>query len=307
MLNASDFIHPEDEAALRELESIPALSGIVKKVMEFGYENIRYGVNMASSIRLSPTQLPHIYNRLPPICEQLGIAQPEFYLEMNPIPNAYTSGETRVFICVTSGLVEMMDEEELDAVIAHECGHILCHHVMYSMVAQYALSGIDSLGLLGSLAKPAIYSLLYWNRKSELSADRCAAVVTSPDVVARVMARLSGGPKSITEDINMKEWASQADVYDSFANENLWNKAQQASVLMDMSHPYSAIRVREILKWAQSYEYQHLVQMLRLGRSNLKCPGCHSSVLPEWEYCMFCGKKLRNEGNGDPSEGTTIR
>lgn len=80
-------------------------------------------MNMASTIRLSPTQFPEIYKHLPPICERLGIQEPEFYLEMNPTPNAYTAGDTRVFIVVTSSLVEMMDDEELDAILAHECGH----------------------------------------------------------------------------------------------------------------------------------------------------------------------------------------
>ena len=292
MISASEFIHPEDEADLKELESIPGLGTVVKKVLELGYENLRYGMNMASAIRLSPTQLPEIYNHLPPICMMLGIGEPEFYLEMNPMPNAYTSGETRVFICVTSGLVEMMDDEELDAVLAHECGHILCHHVMYNMVAQYVLKGVDSLGLLGTLAKPAVYSLLYWSRKAELSCDRCGSVVTSPETVARVMARLAGGPKSVTGNICLKEWAAQADVYDQFMNENLWNKAQQVSEYADHSHPMAAVRVREILKWGNSSQYHRLKQQILLNKSAVKCQKCGSNVLPDWSYCKSCGTKL---------------
>ena len=67
MIRPSEFIHPEDEAALRQLESIPGFPAIAKKVLELGYEKMQYGINMASSIRLSPTQLPNIYNHLPPI------------------------------------------------------------------------------------------------------------------------------------------------------------------------------------------------------------------------------------------------
>ena len=125
MIKPSEFIHPEDAAALRQLESIPGFPALAKKVLELGIEKLQYGLNMASTIRLSPTQLPELYKHLPPICERLGIKEPEFYLEMNPMPNAYTSGDTRVFIVVTSGLVEMMDDEEFDAILAHECGHIL--------------------------------------------------------------------------------------------------------------------------------------------------------------------------------------
>ena len=154
MINPSDFIHPEDAAALRTLESIPGFPALVKKFLQIGLEQMQYGVNMASTIRLSPTQLPHLYNHLPPICKRLGIAEPEFYLEMNPVPNAWTFGDTKIYITITSGLVELLNDEELNAVIAHECGHILCRHVLYHSLAEYVLRGVDSLGLLGKLALP---------------------------------------------------------------------------------------------------------------------------------------------------------
>ncbi|MGM9736037.1 MAG: M48 family metalloprotease [Candidatus Cryptobacteroides sp.] len=292
MISPSEFIHPEDAAALRQLESIPGFPALAKKVLELGYEKLKYGVNMASTIRLSKTQLSDLYNHLPPICEKLGIAEPEFYLEMSPFPNAYTFGDTRIFIVVTSGLVEMMDDEELDAVIAHECGHILCRHVVYNMVAQCIRLGLDALGILGSIAKPVEYALLYWSRKAELSCDRCASIITSPDVVASMMARLSGGPKSITGNLNMAEWASQADKYDEIQNDGLWNKTLQLAVIISQDHPFSAVRVREIYKWGDSSQYRNLMNNLRLSSSGRTCPGCGRNVSPEWAYCRFCGTKL---------------
>ncbi len=141
MITPSEFIHPEDAAALRQMENIPGFPALVKKILALGYEQLQYGMNMASNIRLSKSQLPDLYKHLPPICQKLGIEEPEFYLQMNPIPNAFTFGDSKIYITVTSGLVEMMDDEELDAVLAHECGHILCHHVLYNSVAKLLLSG----------------------------------------------------------------------------------------------------------------------------------------------------------------------
>ena len=160
MINPSDFIHPEDAAALEQLESIPGFPAFVKKVLELGLEQMQYGINMASAIRLSPTQLPDIYHHLPPICEKLGIEEPEFYLKMDPVPNAWTFGDTRKYITITSGLVEVLNDRELDAVIAHECGHILCRHVLYHSIATYILNGIDSLGILGACTVPIQYAIL---------------------------------------------------------------------------------------------------------------------------------------------------
>ena len=293
MIRESEFIHPEDAAALRQLESIPGFPALVKKILSLGLEQMQYGVNMASAIRLSPTQLPELYNHLPPICDKLGIDEPEFYLEMNPVPNAWTFGDTRIYITITSGLVEMMDNEELDAIIAHECGHIICRHVLYHSVARYILSGADSLGVLGALTVPIQYAILYWYRKSELSCDRCSSIVTSPEVVSRVMARLAGGPKELTKDINMEEWARQADKYDEIRTDGLWNKTLQLYVTMGLDHPFNAVRVREILKWGESLQYLNLKENLESETSGKKCNNCGRSVSPDWTFCKYCGNKLR--------------
>ena len=51
----TEFIHPEDAAALKALKAIPMLSTIVKKIMDVGAEQLQTGLNMASKVRLSPT------------------------------------------------------------------------------------------------------------------------------------------------------------------------------------------------------------------------------------------------------------
>lgn len=294
-MNASDFIHPEDAAALKQLESIPGFPALVKKFYALGYEKLLYGNNMASNIRLSETQLPELYRRLPPICRLLGIPEPEFYLEMNPMPNAYTFGDTKIFIKVTSGLVEMLNEDEIDAVIAHECGHILCRHVLYHNMANLLINGADAFGMLGFFSAPIKYALLYWQRKSELSCDRAGAIATSPETVSRVMVRLSGGPKSITGNVNIEEWARQAEAYEAIRNDGAWNKTLQTLAIMNQDHPFSAVRVREILKWGESQQYRNIVNSLSAAANEegRVCPSCHKPVDPQWKFCLHCGSKLQ--------------
>lgn len=292
-MQPSDFIHPEDAAALRQMESIPGFAALTKKVLAIGLENLQYGMNMASTIRLSEKQLPHIYKHLPPICQQLGIPEPEFYLKMDPVPNAWTFGDTRIYVTVTSSLVEMMSDEEFDAILAHECGHILCRHVLYHTIALWLSSGLASLGILGALGTPVQYALCYWSRKSELSADRAASIITSPEVVASTMARLSGGPKALTEQIDIEEWAKQADEYDHIQNENLWNKALQLAVIAGLDHPFSAVRVREIIKWGKSEQYRMIKKNGSLTNpSSHTCPRCGSIVEDGWHFCRNCGTPL---------------
>ncbi|MDD2961577.1 MAG: M48 family metallopeptidase [Muribaculaceae bacterium] len=293
MIHAQDFIHPEDEAALRNMEAIPGFSVAVKAFLKMGFEKMYHGINMASTIRLSPTQLPKIYNRLPRICNQLGIKEPEFYLQMDPSPNAYTYGDSQIFIVVTSGLLEYLDDEEVDSVIAHECGHIACHHVLYHTMATMLLNG--SMGLLGDILAPIKYALLYWQRKSELSCDRAAALITNVDAVLRTQVRLAGGPKCVTDDINIEEWATQAERYEDIRDGGLWNKTLQVLATMNNSHPFAAVRVREILLWSRSEQYRRIINNLNTKGESSKdrCPNCGNDIDSEWQFCRHCGTKLK--------------
>ena len=124
MIRPADYIHPEDEAALRNMQALPGFAAAMKLFMRYYDEQVTHGLNMANKIRLSETQLPHIYHKLPPKCRKLTIEEPEFYLEMNPVPNAYAMGDTRTLISVTSGLLVYLTEVEVSSVFADECGLI---------------------------------------------------------------------------------------------------------------------------------------------------------------------------------------
>lgn len=289
-IHPSDFIHPEDDAARRNLEAIPGFSTAVKGFLRLGHEQYFHGINMASKIRLSENQLPVLYNRLIPICLKLSIAEPEFYLEMNPMPNAYTFGDTRVFLTITSGLVEYLDDDELNAVIAHECGHIACRHVLYHTMAGMIMKGANSLGFLGNLAMPIQLGLLYWSRRSELSADRAAAVVMgSVAPVVETMVRLSGGSKEITAEVNTDLYAAQAEAYEAL-KEKSWDRVLQTYAIMWQSHPFAAIRVNEIKKWGVSEQFRRISLAIQEGGN--KCIKCGNPISCDWKFCKNCGQSL---------------
>ena len=285
------FIHPFDEAARRKLEAIPGFSIAVKSFLKVGYERMLHGINMASKIRLSSTQLPDIYSLLPPICAKLGISEPELYLEMNPAPNAYTYGDSIISITLTSGLLEYMDKEELIAVIAHECGHIACRHVLYHTMASILLGGGSSL--IQFLSIPMQLGLNFWVRRSELSADRAAVIVCgSQTPVINTMMRLAGGPKKITNNINIEEYASQADYYEKMMADSKWDSILQKYGVLYNTHPYAAVRVSEIIKWCKSDEYRAILEHNEILFSGLLCPACGNPVSNHWHFCKKCGNKL---------------
>ncbi len=100
---SSEFMHPEDMAALENLRALPLFPSFTKAFVAAVPEHLLHGLNLANKIRLGPDQLPELYRLLPPVCATLGVAEPGFFLEMDPQPNAYTTGDTRTFLTVTSG------------------------------------------------------------------------------------------------------------------------------------------------------------------------------------------------------------
>ena len=251
------FIHPEDRAALNNLQAIPGLDTLMKKFMQTVTEDMMHGINMASKIKLGPTQLPEIHGILRETCEKLQIPEPELFLEMNPQPNAYTYGDTKPFVVVNSGIIDLLSKEELKAVIAHECGHILCRHVLYHSLASLLVSaggGIGGIFGLGAISEPLQWALMYWVRRSEFSADRVAAyVINDADVVARTMMRLAGGGADITAHVDMEQFVRQAAEYKKFMKESGKSKLLQNWMVKDMSHPYPAVRAAEVKKWFAGY------------------------------------------------------
>ena len=212
-------------------------------------------------------------------------------LEMNPQPNAYTFGDTRISITVNSGLLQSLSEDEVTTVLAHECGHILCHHVLYHSMAQMLINlGEGMFGLLASLAMPVRLGLMYWIRRSELSADRAAAVVMgSSKPVVDVMIRLSGGPRSLTEKVDLDLYMEQAKEYDLLQN-STWHKALQGLAIMYSDHPFPAVRSREVSDWCRSEQFQRLMNAAGTELHNgPRCPTCGHAVDGSWKFCSRCG------------------
>lgn len=121
---ASMFMHDSDRKALKALKAIPGFSPLLKAFMSIWNERQFQIQNLSGSIKLGENQMPKYYNMLPPICEKSGIDVPDLFLTLDVYPNAWTSGDTKPFITMTSGLIETLPDELIPTVLAHECGHI---------------------------------------------------------------------------------------------------------------------------------------------------------------------------------------
>ena len=124
-------------------------------------------------------------------------------------------------------------------------------------------------------------------------ADRAGAVALgSIEKVVEVQLRLAGGPREITQNVNVEEFVKQADYYDTLQN-NTWDKLLQNYAILGASHPFTAIRVREILKWGKTEQCQRILKNIKLEQDGLICPNCGKPLEKDWIYCKHCGFKLK--------------
>ena len=256
-MRATDIMHPEDAKAIQIIKGVPGYEQLIRMFMKLGYEAQYRGENMANHIRVTTESFPEIYRLFKTVVANVGIQEPELYIYNDPEMNAYTYGETNTFIALSSGAVEKMNGEELMGIISHECGHILCRHTLYSTMFKTLTEMGSVFGVIHrTLFAPLYLALQYWNRKSELSADRCAAVVVDEEVYQSALVKLASGLKDVTG--KARRLVEQGKQYESFKSSSLWYRIQQEYRCMFYSHPQLCTRALELDRWKDSYSYRVL-------------------------------------------------
>lgn len=268
-IDADLYVHPSDKAALATLKAIPGFTQVLKMFMSVWNEKLFKIQNMSTNLKLSERQMTKYYNMLPPICEKLGIEVPELYVKLDVIPNAYTYGDTNPFIVVTSGLFETLPDELIPTVLAHECGHIACHHTLYTTMGRLLLNGTGNVlsyfGGLGNIAmQPIILAFYYWMRCSEFSADRAAMIYdeTSEKIIEMCM-RFAGYDKDIDAEGNVDLFIAQAKDYKALMDESAVNKTMEFLLFNSYDHPLNAVRAYEAREWSCGERFNTILDYMR--------------------------------------------
>ena len=258
------FMHQSDRRALQALQAIPGFTQAFKAFMKVWSEKQMRIVNMSTNLRISEKQLPRYHAMLLPICEKLGIPVPELYLELDVNANAYTAGDTEPFIVVTSGLLETLPEELIPTVLAHECGHIACHHCLYTTMGRFLLGGtITALGLNELAVLPIQVAFFYWMRCSELSADRAAAVCDGTgEKVVEMCMRFAGFDKDVHGHADVGEFMNQAREYLEMVEDSGWNRTLEFLTLSGEDHPMNAVRAYECDRWTRTDRFAGICRYL---------------------------------------------
>jgi Zn-dependent protease with chaperone function len=257
-LRADHFRHPLDLRATANLKQLPAFDMVIRNLLGPLAEQVFYLDNIASSVLVSEKQLPDLHALLLEACKILDLEPPQLYVRQHPVPNAYTFAMRgkKPFIVIHTALIDLLNPEEIQAVIAHELGHLKCDHGVYLTLANILIQ----LASLGGLAQGLQAQLLEWVRCAEFTCDRAALLATqNPRVVASVLMKLSGGSPKLVEQLNLDAFLEQARAYDDISEDQFGALLKQA-MTEQLTHPVPVLRAREIDRWAGSQEYQSLLQ-----------------------------------------------
>jgi Zn-dependent protease with chaperone function len=257
--------HQADRAALQALRSVPGVDEVIRKTLALlgGERGVRL-LFQGNAIRVGPAQFPklwHLHNEAVTTFDWPTV--PELYVSQTPFFNAGAYGIDQPFIVVHSAALELLDDDELRVLMAHELGHVISGHALYRTIA--AILALISLGALPMLAGLAVLPIrlafLEWSRKSELSADR-AGLLGAQDVVAahRLDMKMAGGGRgeAFRAQLNVDAFMQQAHEY-AASGEGLDVVYKLLSTLA-LTHPMHTVRAAELQRWVSSGDYDRILR-----------------------------------------------
>jgi heat shock protein HtpX len=191
-------------------------------------------IALASSgaVRVNETQNPEVFWRLAkivkPLCDRMGLPMPKLWVTPERAPNAFATGRNpaHASVAVTAGLLDLMEDREIEGVLAHELGHVKNRDILTSSIAATIASAItwaaqmafffggrrdDDEGgnpiaaLLMMLLAPIAAGLIQMaiSRTREFSADAASAQYTgNPDELVSALRKLEAYSKRIPMDVS---------------------------------------------------------------------------------------------------------
>src|SRR3984885_384230 len=175
---------------------------------------------MYSAQPVTPQENPDVYARVFPIVQSLtqrmGLPMPRLWLIQDPSPNAFATGRNpeHASVAFTAGVLQLMNNQELEGVVAHELGHVKNRDILTSSVAATIAAAITFLarmafwfgprrddddeggawgGILMMILAPIAAMLIQMaiSRSREFDADEASAKYTgSPDELISALGKL---------------------------------------------------------------------------------------------------------------------
>src|ERR1700729_3868284 len=208
------------------------LAFVLSVVFNFGtyFFSDKLALKMYSAQPVTREQLPKAYEVVERLTAKQGLPMPKMYVIPTDSPNAFATGRNpqHASVAVTRGILQLLDDEELEGVLAHELGHVRNRDILTSSIAATLAGAITMIARMGFWASmfsggggggrdrdrgggglgalfmiilaPIAASLIQLaiSRSREYEADATGAAVTgNPHALARALQKLDSYSKRI--------------------------------------------------------------------------------------------------------------
>ncbi|WP_093597795.1 M48 family metallopeptidase [Lentzea waywayandensis] len=253
------YEHPADRGALAVLRAVPAVAPILKAVAGAFTERGERLLQVASSVRVGPKQYPTLDRIRNEVAATFDLAEvPELFVERNAQAYGYTYGIDKPFIVISTGSVDLLDNESLRFLIGHEMGHAMSGHALYNTLLRRLVDLTTSFAWVpaGALAMRAVIAALReWQRKTELSCDRAGLLACQdPQAALRTHLALAG---DLGGQVDIASFLAQAKEYEEV--EDIRDSILKLLHTETRTHPLVVVRAAELQRWSASEEYREIL------------------------------------------------
>ncbi len=128
------------------------LAAVMNFVSYFFSDKIALAMYRAQPV--TREQLPRVYAVVERLTQKIGIPMPKLYVIPNDSPNAFATGRNpqHASVAVTQGILQLLNDEELEGVLAHELGHVNNRDILISSVAATIAGAVTLLASMGRWA-----------------------------------------------------------------------------------------------------------------------------------------------------------
>jgi len=237
---------------------------IISLVMNLGayWFSDKIALSMAHAQPIDESQAPQTYADIRELTQKMSLPMPQIYVSPEAQPNAFATGRNpgHAAVCVTQGLLQALDRQEVRAVLAHELGHVKNHDILITTIAAVVAGAISSLANLAFFIPSS-------NDNDRNPVGSLIAIIVAPIAATLIQlaisrsreyaadatgAQYSGSPRDLAEAlVKIEDISAQVpmNVSPSMATLYIGNPLHVEGIAALFStHPKTADRVAKLLE-----------------------------------------------------------